>query len=244
MASLASAKPHAVPNALVFGPARDVPLSKSGLRAPGAPDIAFKCDPELSRWTPDPDGIVVRVAGYPQPEVIADGRIVLPTFAIDSGTPGLSSFHLRACLIVTTKTHNYFMPHPVMLSVQLVRHRGKEALFGPAVEALSISDLRDGGRAPGDDAKRKRGGLAEIISIWPADAPATFALQVCAGDPDGSMEWAHPAVIATMVFRHKRLANPTNERKKARKAKALAGAAEVVAALLDDVAARKTPVGQ
>jgi hypothetical protein len=235
---------------LVFGPERDVPLSLSGLRDIKANDLAFKCDPVLSRWTPDAEGVQVRVAGYPQPDVIADGRIVLPTFLINTATPSdRDRYHLRVCLIVTTKVHNYFMPHPdVMLTVPLVRHRGERPLYGPAIEALTISDLRDGGRPPptedGKKAKRRRGKLAEIISIWPADAPATFAIQVCAGDPDPSAAWSHPSVMSTLVFKHARLANPTNERKKARKARAQQGADEVIEALLDDVASKKTPVGQ
>lgn len=260
MASLASAKITVPADALVFGPERDVPLSKSGLRHPGASDMAFQSDPLLARWTPAPEEWNIKIAGYPQRELIADGLIALPTFFIEREGHSIvpSSLYLRVCLIVTTSAYNYFHSHPVMLTVPLVRHRCREPLYGPATETLSVSNLRDGGRKQeqepeeeeekeGEDKKkkkrastRKRGGLHEIIAIWAPNDPATFAVQICHGEPDGSMEWAHPDVLMTMAFRHKRPASQASELKKARKAKQEEGAAEVLEALIEEAVAKAT----
>jgi hypothetical protein len=223
---------------VVFGPERDVPLSKSGLRWAAAKDIAFSSDPVLPRWSEAPSDYNIAIAGYPQAEVVDKGLISLPTLMIDGPA---SVYYLRVCLIFTTAAANFFRPHPVMLSVPLVRHRGANALYGPLTETLTVSDLRDGGRVLGEDGKasRKRGGHHEIISIWAAEDPATFAVQVCAGEPDGSSEWAHPAVLMTIVFRHKRTANAINERKKAKKVVKEANALDVCKQLEEEFDEKK-----
>lgn len=230
MASAASRRVVAQPQSyrVIFNPERNLSLSESGLKAKGANERAFRCDPIVERFTDARVGFSVKLAGYPQ-EAELHQNYMLPTLWIVSSKeePAFEVF-VRLALVVTAKANcgNVFCTHKIMTTLPMARRDATMLLYDadqvgysysplPEYDSVSIQKLRTGDVASEEEvveeknATKKRVKTVDMAAIWAPRDPASIAIQVMrvpfnAPALDLDSEWNHPNVIFTMVVQHER----------------------------------------